>query len=111
MMSMTAQGDGRVNIGAIMKKLMADASLKSNASEIAKLVQRLSKDVAKMGESEKRRLELLDDETGILQGLVKFLSTELGAPVEVYSEDDPKKFDPVGKSKGAIPLKPAIYIE
>jgi leucyl-tRNA synthetase len=111
MIEITAQGDGRVDIGAIMKKLMADPSLKPYASEIAKLVNKMSKDVAKMGNAEKRRLELLKNETEILQGLTRFFSSELGVPVEVYSEDDPKKYDPVGKSKGAIPLKPAIYIE
>jgi hypothetical protein len=49
-------------------------------------------------------------QTEILRNLAKFLSTEIGALVEVYSEDDPDNYDPVGKSKGAIPLKPAIYL-
>jgi len=48
------------------------------------------------------------DEYSIITGSIEFLSKELGAEILVYNEPT---YDPDGKSKNALPYKPAIYIE
>ncbi|MCD6414134.1 MAG: leucine--tRNA ligase [Candidatus Diapherotrites archaeon] len=51
------------------------------------------------------------DEYDGLKSAELFLSEELGVPVKVFREEDPKKYDPTGKASKALPLYPAIYVE
>jgi len=41
---------------------------------------------------------------------VDFLSCEIGCNIEIHSADTPIH-DPQGKSKQAVPMRPAIFIE
>ncbi|MDG6224788.1 MAG: leucine--tRNA ligase [Candidatus Thermoplasmatota archaeon] len=111
MVAKAREGDGRLNVGDVIKHLMGIETMRAHAKEIPKLVQRLVKDVVKMGDAEFRRIELLRDEVSLLKGIAPFMSGELGCPVSVFGEDDPDIYDPTGKVRGAIPLKPAIYME
>ncbi|MGA1792912.1 MAG: leucine--tRNA ligase [Thermoplasmatota archaeon] len=108
---MVDQGDGRLNPGDVIKKLISDPDLSEYRSVIPKMVGRLAKDVVKMGEEERDRFRVLRDENGILGGVVSFFSGELSCEVRVFSEDDEEKDDPTGKSKSSAPLKPAIFME
>ena len=111
MIAKAKEGDGRLNVGDVIKHLMIVETMRQHAKEIPKLVQRLVKDVVKMGDTELRRMELLRDEVSLLKGIAPFMSDELGCPVSVFGEEDLDIYDPTGKAKGAIPLKPAIYME
>ena len=51
------------------------------------------------------------NELEILSSFRKYVEEELHLPVEVYTEDDPQKVDPAGRSGRAEPLKPALHIE
>ncbi len=42
---------------------------------------------------------------------VEFMGRELGLNVEVYREGEEGIYDPKGKSKSALPLRPGIYLE
>ncbi|MGA1821882.1 MAG: leucine--tRNA ligase [Thermoplasmatota archaeon] len=111
LMDMVSTGDGRLDPESAIKSLMADPEMREQGKAVPKLVGRLTKDVVKMGDQEKARYAVLEDEMSILTSLSGFLSEEMGSDVSIFSEDDPKKDDPVGKSRGAIPLKPAIFME
>lgn len=60
------------------------------------------------------RLALLSkgvDEYEILRENSSYLKKQLGVEVRVFREDDPEVYDPKGRRKGALPLRPAIYVE
>lgn len=111
MFDLVDEGDGRLNPGDVIKKLISDPELSDHRKIIPKMVGRMSKDVVKMGEDERNRYMVLKDETTILKGVSSFFSQELGCEVKVFSEDDGDIEDPMGKAKAASPLKPAIFME
>ncbi|MBM2851865.1 MAG: leucyl-tRNA synthetase [Candidatus Nitrosotenuis sp.] len=104
---------GQTNMGVIMKDLIAN----KETEEIKKnpdFVQRTIKDIlSEPVNLRKTKLETLDfDEKELiaseLSGLVR---TDFGVELQVFSESDPRKYDPKNKAKTARPFKPAILIE
>lgn len=109
--SMVDEGDGRLNPGDAIKKLISDPELSDHKKVIPKMVGRMAKDVVKMGPEERERYLSLRGEFDILKSVASFFGEEMGCDVKVFSEDDPEKEDPGGKSKTASPLKPGIFME
>ncbi|AKB83055.1 Leucyl-tRNA synthetase [Methanosarcina barkeri 3] len=100
-----------LEVGTLIKKLMANPDLKRFGKEIPKFVQKIVPEF-KSGSAD--RYEILTgpniDEQTLLKESISFLEKEIGCPVEVHSADSPA-FDPEKKSRFAEPLRPAIYIE
>ncbi|MBN1390982.1 MAG: class I tRNA ligase family protein, partial [Candidatus Thermoplasmatota archaeon] len=109
--AMVDEGDGRLNPGEVIKKLISDPELSEYRSFIPKMVGKLTKDIVRMGAEERDRFRILRNENDILRSVASFFSTELSCEVKVFSEDDREKEDPAGKSMAAAPLKPAIFME
>ncbi|MGP8321390.1 MAG: leucine--tRNA ligase [Methanosarcinaceae archaeon] len=105
------QKDGELNVGTLIKTLMANPDMRRLGKEIPKFVQKLVPDVTTMNSD---TLELLCDfdldEKSILDEAIAFLEVEIGCTVEVYSADAPE-YDPQNKAKFAVPMRPAIYLE
>jgi len=51
------------------------------------------------------------DETSFLSSAAEFMTSELGFPIQVLSGDADGLYDPQGKSRAAVPGRPAIYLE
>jgi leucyl-tRNA synthetase len=51
------------------------------------------------------------DEFSILSAASAFLSSELGIEVKVFKADQKDIYDPAKKANGALPFKPAFYLE
>ncbi|MDW5548642.1 leucine--tRNA ligase [Methanosarcina sp.] len=100
-----------LEVGTLIKKLMANPDLKRFGKEIPKFVQKIVQEF-KSGSAD--RYEILTgpniDEQTLLKESISFLEKEIGCLVEVHSADSPA-FDPEKKSRFAEPLRPAIYIE
>jgi leucyl-tRNA synthetase len=100
-----------LEVGTLIKKLMANPDLKRFGKEIPKFVQKIVPEF-KSGSAD--RYEILTgpniDEKTLLKDSISFLEKEIGCLVEVHSADSPA-FDPEKKSRFAEPLRPAIYIE
>lgn len=93
------------------KELMLTVSKKpketaKNIVEIAKAVNELSP----QGRQRKKAIGVLD-ELKIIHATKRFLETEFKTKVDIYSEEDPNRHDPKERSKGAMPYRPAIYLE
>ncbi|MCL7410700.1 MAG: leucine--tRNA ligase [Methanosarcinaceae archaeon] len=105
------QKDGDLNVGTLIKTLMANPDMRRYGKEIPKFVQKLVPDVTTMNSD---TLELLCgfdmNEKAILEESISFLETEIGCMVKVYSADAPE-FDPQNKARFAVPMRPAIYLE
>ncbi len=51
------------------------------------------------------------DEFGILSRASGFISSELGLEVRVFKTGEKDIYDPAKKANGALPFKPAFYLE
>ncbi|MEM0090374.1 MAG: class I tRNA ligase family protein, partial [Nitrososphaerota archaeon] len=56
-------------------------------------------------------LELASQEKGIYEEAKSFLESEIGCPFYIWIEDEQGIYDPSGKSKQALPLRPGIFVE
>jgi leucyl-tRNA synthetase len=100
-----------LEVGTLIKKLMANPEFKCFGKEIPKFVQKI---IPEFKSGSVDRYEIFTgpgiDEYALLKESISFLEKEIGCSVEVYSADSPA-FDPEKKSRFAEPLRPAIYIE
>jgi len=66
-----------------------------------------------LGEALVERLAVLQglDEFGILSRASGFISSELGLEVRVFKAGEKDIYDPAKKANGALPFKPAFYLE
>jgi leucyl-tRNA synthetase len=104
-LALEAAGDGRLDVGALMKAAMAHPEISKHRKDAPKYAQRLAKASHSLGGE-----ALSLDELQTLDRERAYLERALGAPVEVLSADQAGE-DPKGKSKQAEPGRPAIYIE
>lgn len=89
------------NIGQIMG-ISIKKGLHDDKKELAEYAKKIAKRMAKIHYVGKI------DEYSIIKDSLEFLSRETGAEVFIYKEPT---YDPEGKSKNAMPYKPAIYME
>ncbi len=101
-----------MDVGGLMKRLIEDPSMKKMSKELYRFVQKVYDEIRKMPPDQRqRRLRVkVLDELDALGNSTKFFEKELGARVEVYREEDSKRFDPLNRANLAQPYRPAIYI-
>lgn len=103
--------DNVLDMKALMSALMSEEALRAHAKEIPKFAQKVITDIQGMStELMDSLIEVELDETSALREALDFLSHEVECNIEIYSADTPG-YDPQGKSRMAIPMRPAIYIE
>ena len=100
---------GKKDIGEMIKKALAVPG--ADRQEAPKFVKQLMADLQKSGEEEMEKLSSKIDEFSILEDAREFLSDEFSSEFLVQRADDREKYDPAGKSKGARPRKPSIFVE
>ncbi len=99
------------NIGLLIKEAMIDPTLRALPKELAKVTSKLAGEIKKLSESDRKRYLIDMDEHAFLTSEKGYLEKNFSCPIEIYSADDEKKYDPSGKAKFAEPQRPAIYIE
>jgi leucyl-tRNA synthetase len=97
--------DGKLDMSALMKAAMANKTTAAHKKDAQKYAQKLAKAAHSLGTE-----ALSLDEFETLSRERAYLESALGVPVEVYSADKAGE-DPKGKSRQAVPGRPAIYIE
>ncbi len=103
--------ENALDMKALMNAVMSDAALRTHAKEIPKYAQKVINDIQGMdSELMNSLLEVDFKEMNALNEAKEFLSQEVGCNIEISSADAPE-YDPQGKSKLAVPMRPAIYIE
>lgn len=100
-----------LNVGGLIKQAMTDPCLRSQAKEVSSYVGKLPGEIKKLNESDQLRYLVDIDEKQYLHQSKQYLCDLFSASVEIYSGDDDYRFDPLNKSRFAIPLRPALYIE
>ncbi|TAH60373.1 MAG: leucine--tRNA ligase, partial [Methanosarcina mazei] len=105
------QVEAPLEVGTLIKTLMAKPELKRFGKEIPKFVQKIVPEFKSGGAERYETFAYLGlDEKDLLKESASFLEKEIGCPVEIQSADSPE-YDPQKKSRFAEPLRPAIYIE
>jgi hypothetical protein len=64
----------------------------------------------KLSETDKRKYLVNIDEKSYLQQASDYLKELFSSKVEIFSADEKNIYDPVNKTRLAVPLRPAIYI-
>ncbi|MFB6150311.1 MAG: leucine--tRNA ligase [Haloarculaceae archaeon] len=103
-----SEGEGALDVGAVMSEVMQDERLRERGDEVNDLVGDL------VGFARERDGETLDalaavDERAVYERTREFFEAEFDADVELYAEDgDPT--DPAGKADQAVPFRPAVHL-
>ena len=84
---------------------------KEMAKEISQYVGKLQGEIKKLNENDKKRYLVDINEKDYLGHTKEYLKKVFSCAIEIFSTDDSKIFDPANKSRYAIPLRPAIYVE
>jgi leucyl-tRNA synthetase len=103
--------DGSVNIGKLMKEIMKDEQLRSHGKQVSKYVGKLTKEINKIQESDKKRYQIAINEKQYLKETISFLTDMFHCDIEIYNATDQNRYDPQQKARFAAPLRPAIYVE
>ncbi|MCL2786038.1 MAG: leucine--tRNA ligase [Methanomassiliicoccaceae archaeon] len=102
--------EGKLDIPTLTKICMSDEAIRPHGKAASELAKKLATDMTRTSNEGRRALMQLNEKEH-LSAAAAFISFETGVKVEVMSADDEGIYDPQGKSKAAIPGRPAIYIE
>jgi len=105
--------EGKLQLSALMKQLMADPVLRNNARNVSSFAEKVSSELSRTPpEVVRGRLSMGQlEEAGIVSEAGGFFAREFKADVEVYVEDDSKRYDPKGRARLSEPYRPAILLE
>lgn len=79
----------------------------NSLSRINSLINELGEDFTRTYSKEYAKM----DEFSVYANSLNYIRKMLGAEVVIHRYDEPKPYDPKGKSRFALPFKPALYIE
>jgi len=102
---------GKLNTGLIMKEVMSDPKMKSIAKEVSQYVGKLSGEVMRLNENDKKRYKVEINEHEYLNKSKDYLKNLFSSDIKIFSADDEELYDPSNKKRFAVPLRPAIFIE
>jgi leucyl-tRNA synthetase len=103
--------ENKLNVGFLMKQSMSDSNLKTIAKNVSQFVGKLPNEIKKLSENDRNRYLVDVDEKDYLKNAKKYLIDMFSCDIEIFSSDEKDIYDPMNKSKFALPLRPAIYIE
>jgi leucyl-tRNA synthetase len=104
--------DNVLDMKTLMGALMSDLQMRPYVKEIPKFAQKIINDVQGMEKELMISLTETDfDETCALRESLDFLKRVVDCDVEIFNADDDARYDPQEKSRFAVPMRPAIYIE
>jgi len=102
---------GPLDLGGAMRGLMEDPQLRARGGDVNAPAKKVVPEVARLGRDELKSRAAPFDERAYLAAAKEFLSEELRARVDVFEADASGVDDPKGRAHGAIPWRPAIYVE
>ncbi len=106
------QAEGKtLNVGSLMKSLMANPENKKRAKELSQYVGKLPGEIQRLNDTDRRRYKIDIDEKTYLNQAIDYLNSLYNCEISIGDADDDTLYDPVNKKKFAVPLRPAIYIE
>jgi len=103
--------ENKFNVGQMMKDIMADPMMKAKAKQVSQFVGKLPGEIKKLSDTDRNRYLVNIDEQAYLQNAKEYLKNVFSCTIEIHNADDKDLYDPANKTRYAIPLRPAIYME
>jgi len=103
--------ENKFNVGQMMKDIMADPKMKAKAKQVSQFVGKLPGEIKKLSDTDRNRYLVNIDEQVYLQNAKEYLKNVFSCTIEIHNADDKDLYDPANKTRYAIPLRPAIYME
>jgi len=104
---------GTLERSELIKELVSEPSLRTKAHEVASFIGKTVDQISRMP-TDIRRAGLQVgkiEEVEVLRGARKIYSKQFDAEIEVFAEEDPRRYDPKKRSGLAQPYRPAIFVE
>lgn len=103
---------GERNISRTIKEVVKLPEAKGRETSAADVAKEVFKEALELpSEDREARLRKKVDELAVFKAASSFLSKEMDVEVQVYSAEDPQRYDPKGRAKLALPFRPGIFIE
>ncbi len=102
---------GKLEMGILMKEVMSDPSMKKIAKQVSQFAGKLAGEVKKLSDSDKQKYLSDINEAEYLEKSKGYLENIFKCTIYIINTDEEDIKDPANKSRFAIPLRPAIYIE
>ena len=90
---------------------MSDPEMKKNSKNIIKYVNKIQMEIRKYNKLDIKRYMVDFNSYDYLKESEKYLKKIFKCDIEIFKENDDNIYDPKEKSRFAVPLRPAIYIE
>jgi len=103
--------EGKLEMSILMKEVMSDSKMKSMAKQVSQFAGKLTGEIRKLSNVDKQRYLIDLDETSYLNKSIKYLKVQFSCDLEITNADSKDIYDPANKTKFAVPLRPAIYVE
>jgi leucyl-tRNA synthetase len=112
-MALERAAAGKLEVGELIKTAIRELEPKPPASDLASYVQLVVKELRAMPADRLKILGSVEiDELQVLREAADFIGKQFGvSEVNVFRADDPARYDPRGRSKLAVPMRPAIFVE
>ena len=101
----------RLDVSSLVKSVMASVKEPESRKEVPAYAKKLATEVSRYSAHERSMMAVKIDELETLRGAKRFLESEFRCEVDVSSAADPRRTDPKGKARFAIPGRPAVYLE
>jgi len=105
------ESKGELDVGSMMKDVMSNPIMKPLAKQVSQYVGKLPGEVKRLSDNDKKRYLVEFKEKEYLLNAMEYLEDIFSCKIEIYNADEKDLYDPAGKSRFAIPLRPAIYVE
>ena len=102
---------GKLDIGLLMKDVMAKPDTRKLGQEISKYAGKISGEIKKLNEYDKKRYLTDISEDSYLKESVDYLKKIFSCEICIFNSDEKDIYDPSNKKRFSVPLRPAIYIE
>ena len=99
------------NLGNFIKNLMSDFELKKNSKKVLKYVNKIQTEIKKFNVLDQKRYLKDFNSYNYLIDSKDYLEKIFKCNIEIFKGDNENIYDPEERSKFAVPLRPAIYIQ
>ena len=100
-----------LNVGLVIKEALSDPAMKPLGQQVSKFIGKVAADLKMLNEADRHRYLIPLNEKEHLVNAKSYFGEVFHCDVNIYDADDPNLYDPGKKTKFALPLRPAIYIE
>lgn len=110
-MALEQMKSGKVDFGVLLKEA-GRFTEGMTEKELARISQTIVAELRKASPEKVEAIKRGVDEFDVLSDAIRYIAGKTGAEkVRVFRERDLEKYDPAGRAKGSLPLRPALYVE